>query len=373
MSLGLRKLQYWLGGFIGPPRLDLPLLLALLLLSAIGIVLLYSASGGDRDMVLKQGIRLGIGFSAMWVISRLKPSALMQATPWLYLMGLVFLGLIPVFGDGRSANNWLRLGPLVFQPAEILKLALPMMVAWYLHARVLPPGWRDLLVCLGLIALPTLMVIIQPDLGSGLLVGSAGAFVLFLAGLGWGRIALLGLAGLASAPLAWPLLHDYQRERILNLFDPSRNPQASGWQIEQSRIAVGSGGWEGKGYGNGTQSQLDFLPERHTDFVFAVLSEEGGFLAVAAVLLIYAFIVLRALYLAGQAHDVYSRLLGGGVALTFFVYVFVNAAMISGLLPVVGIPMPLLSYGGSSAVSLLAGFGVLMGIAAQSHRRKHWR
>lgn len=373
MSLTWRKFQYWLGGFIGPPRMDLPLLIALLLLSGIGIVLLYSASGGSQDMVLKQAIRVVIGFAAMWVISRLKPSALMQATPWLYLLGLIFLALIPVFGDGRSANNWLRLGPVVFQPAEILKLALPMMVAWHLHTRPLPPGWRDIGICVGLIALPTLMVIVQPDLGSGLLVGSAGAFVLFLAGLGWARIALFGVLGLASVPVVWPLLHDYQRERILNLFDPSRNPQASGWQIEQSRIAVGSGGWEGKGYGNGTQSQLDFLPERQTDFVFAVLSEEGGFIAVTALLALYLFIVLRALHLAAEAHDTYSRLLGGGVALTFFVYVFVNAAMISGLLPVVGIPMPLLSYGGSSAVSLLASFGVLMGIAAQRDRRKHWR
>lgn len=363
-----RHFRAWLGGWFGRPRLDPWLLFALLSLGALGLVVLYSASGGDTDMVGKQALRLVVGFAAMWAVSRLNSAELMRITPWFFMIALLLLLLVPLFGDGRSANSWLNAGLFRFQPSELMKLALPMAVAWYLHARPLPPRWIDIGVAGLIIGVPTGLIVIQPDLGTGMLVGAAGAFTVFLAGMSYLRIALFVGLGAAAIPLAWPLLHEYQQKRVLTLFDPESDPLGSGWHIIQSKIAVGSGGLSGKGYTHGTQSQLEFLPERQTDFIFAVLSEEGGFVMVALAMLLYAVILLRALYLAANAKDCYARLLGGSVALTFFVYVFVNGGMVSGMLPVVGVPMPLLSYGGSSAVSLLASFGVLMGIAAQRRR-----
>jgi rod shape determining protein RodA len=256
-----------------------------------------------------------------------------------------------------------------FQPSELMKLTMPMMVAWYLHPRQLPPGWKDIAVVGALIAIPAALIAKQPDLGTALLVTAAGAFALFLSGMAWWRIGLLLAAAGGMVPVAWHFMHQYQRDRVLTMLNPESDPLGNGWHIIQSQIAVGSGGIFGKGFEQGTQSRLDFLPEHTTDFIFAVFSEEFGLIGVCAILVLYAFIIGRCLWIAMEARDTYSRLLAGAIGMSFFVYVFVNGGMVSGLLPVVGVPMPMVSYGGTSAVSLLVGFGVLMSIHA--NRKVH--
>ena len=284
-----------------------------------------------------------------------------------YLASLLLLGLVFVFGSGRSADLWLNLGVFYLQPGELLKLSVPMMVAWFLHQAVLPPGWRTLAITAVIIALPVGLTVLQPDLGTGLLVGASGVFAVFLAGIAWWRILLFAGLGISALPVVWQFLMPYQRDRIVTFLDPESDPLGAGWNIIQSKIAIGSGGFTGKGWGEGTQAHLDFLPEHTTDFVFSVFSEEFGWVGVVVLLSLYLFVVARALWLATQARDTYSRLLAGALALTFSVYVIVNGGMVAGLLPVVGVPMPLLSYGGTSAVSLLAAFGIVM--AAGAHRR----
>ena len=363
MNLLTRRWQRW----IGPPRVDIPLLVALLLLVGVGLAVLHSAAGGNERLVWSQAVRLGAGLVALWVISRIPPVQMRLWTPWLFAASLLLLVLVPVFGTGRSGRHWLNLGVFYVQPAELLKLTVPMTVAAFLHARPLPPGWGVLAVCAALIGVPALLIAAQPDLGTALLVGASGAFVVFLSGMAWWRIGLLGLGAAASLPLGWSLLQDYQKQRLLTFIDPESDPLGAGWNIIQSKIAVGSGGVFGKGWGEGTQSRLEFLPEHTTDFIFAVLGEEFGLLGVLAILLLYLFIIGRCLWIAANARDTFARLLGGALALTFFVYVVVNGGMVSGLLPVVGVPMPLLSYGGTSAVTLLAGFGIVMSIHA--HRK----
>lgn len=350
------------------PDLDGPLAAALLLLMLVGLLTLYSAGGLDLRLVARQATRFLVGVVLLLVVARLPPSTLRTWTPWFYAFSLGLLLLLVVFGEGRGATRWLDLGVLRFQPAELLKLSVPMMVAWYLHPRQLPPRWRDLLATGLLIVVPAALIIWQPDLGTALLVAAAGLFVIFLAGIQWWRIGLLLGGVLASLPLAWHfLLHDYQRRRVLMLIDPAADPLGSGWHVIQSKIAVGSGGLLGKGFHAGTQSRLEFLPEHTTDFILAVFAEEFGLLGVVALLALYAFIIGRCLGIATAARDTWSRLVGGALALSLFVYVLVNGGMVSGLLPVVGVPLPLVSYGGSSMVSLLAGFGVLMSIHV--HRR----
>ena len=351
-----------LPGWVGWPRLDPALLLALLLLIGYGLVVLYSASGGNADVVYRQGARIGVGLLAMLVLSQVPPHILRIWTPWLYVLGLVLLLATWFVGTGRSTSRWLDLGVFRFQPSEIMKLAVPMMMAWYLHPRRLPPGLRAILVAVAVLALPALLIARQPDLGTALLVGASGAFALFLSGLQW-RV-ILGLVGLAAAaaPGLWLVMHDYQRQRVLTFLNPESDPLGSGWNIIQSKIAVGSGGVFGKGWLNGTQSRLEFIPERHTDFILAVLSEEFGLVGVLVLFALYLYIVGRGLYIASLARTTYARLLGGALAMTFFLYVLVNAGMVSGLLPVVGVPLPLVSYGGTSIVTLLAGFGMLMSI-----------
>ena len=352
---------------IGPPRVDIPLLVALLLLIGAGLAVLYSAAGDQPRLVWSQAVRIAVGLLALWAISRIPPQVLRLWTPWLFALSLLLLLLVPLLGTGRSGRHWLNLGVFYLQPSELLKLSVPMMVAAFLHPLSLPPRWGALAICALLIGVPTVMIAAQPDLGTALLVGASGAFVVFFAGMAWWRIGLLGGVAAAAAPLGWGLLKEYQKQRLRTFMDPEADPLGSGWNIIQSKIAVGSGGVFGKGWGEGTQSRLEFLPEHTTDFIFAVLAEEFGLIGVLALLAIYLFIVARCLWIAMEARDTYSRLLAGAVGLTFLVYVLVNGGMVSGLLPVVGVPMPLLSYGGTSAVTLLAGFGIVMSVHA--HRK----
>lgn len=348
------------------PRIDLWLLLALLGLLAAGLATLYSASGGPA-LVTSQGMRIGAGLAALWLLSRVPPLQLRIWTPWLYGASVALLALVPLFGTGRSGRHWLSLGGVYVQPAEFLKLTVPMMLAAYLHQLGRVPGWSALGVCLLIIGLPTGLIMLQPDLGTAVLVLASGAFVVFLAGVAWWRIALLGGLALAAAPFGWGFLREYQRDRILTFLDPESDPLGTGWNIIQSKIAVGSGGVFGKGWGEGTQSRLDFLPEHTTDFIVAVFAEEFGLVGMAALFALSLFIVGRSLWIAAYARDGYARLLAGALGLSFFVYVAVNTAMVSGLLPVVGVPMPLLSFGGTSALTLLAGFGIVMSVHA--HRK----
>jgi rod shape determining protein RodA len=271
-------------------------------------------------------------------------------------------------GDiGQGAQRWLDLGFIRFQPSEIMKLAVPMMVVWYLSDKRLPPtGWKLLLAGV-LILAPVVLIAKQPDLGTSLLIGSSGFFVLFLAGLSWKLLGGLTLAATAGTPVLWHFMHEYQRQRVITFLNPEQDPLGTGYHIIQSKIAIGSGGLFGKGWLNGTQAHLEFLPERSTDFIFAVLGEEFGLVGIGVLLFVYAFIIVRSLYIATQAQDTFSRLLGGSLAMTFFIYIIVNTGMVTGLLPVVGLPLPLVSYGGTSMVTLMAGFGILMSI--HTHRK----
>ncbi len=363
----LAQLRYRIGALWRRPRIDLPLFGGLVLLMSLSLVTLYSASDLDRSVVTSQALRFVLGLTLMFVIARIPPQSLRNWTPWLYAASVAVLVLVAVLGEGRGAHRWLDLGFLRFQPSELLKLTMPMMVAWYLHGRPLPPSWGTLFVVGVLIAIPAALVAEQPDLGTALLIAATGAFGVFLAGLAWWRIGLLMSAVLGVIPVAWHFLHDYQRNRVLTLLDPEADPLGKGWLIIQSQIAVGSGGLWGRGWHEGTQSRLEFLPEHTTDFIFSVFAEEWGLVGVILLLMLYVFIIARCLWIAAEARDTYSRLLAGAISMSLFVYVIVNGGMITGVLPVVGVPLPLMSYGGTSAVSLLAGFGVLMSIHA--HRR----
>lgn len=350
-------------------HIDLPLLLGLLLLSAIGLFVLYSAGDQSTDLITRQLIRLGIGFVIMFAIAQISPAVIQRWAPWIFGIGLIMLVAVLLLGEvGKGAQRWLNLGFFRFQPSEIMKVAVPMMIAWYLAEVVLPPRKRHLVAALTVLILPTLLVAKQPDLGTALLIASSGIFVLLLAGLQWKLIIGSLITLVSSAPLVWNyLLHDYQRQRVLTFINPENDPLGAGYHIIQSTIAIGSGGLYGKGWLNGTQSHLDFLPERSTDFIFAVFGEEFGFLGILLLLAIYGVIIVRGLIIANQAQDTFTRLLAGSLILTFFVYIFVNIGMVTGILPVVGVPLPLISYGGTSMVTLLAGFGILMSI--QTHRR----
>jgi rod shape determining protein RodA len=355
-------MRRWLPAWVKWPQLDVPLLAALLLLMGAGLFVLYSASGGSMDIVYRQAVRIGVGLVALLVLSQVPPHILRIWTPWLYVLGVLLLLATWFVGTGRGTNRWLDFGLFRFQPSEIMKLAVPMMVAWYLHPRRLPPDFTSVLSSLAILVLPAVLIARQPDLGTALLVAVSGGFALFLSGLQWRVIFGMGVVALAAAPALWYVMHDYQRQRVLTFLDPESDPLGSGWNIIQSKIAVGSGGLFGKGWMNGTQSRLEFIPERHTDFILAVLSEEFGLVGVLLLFALYLYIAGRCLYIAALARFTYARLLAGALGLTFFVYVLVNAGMVSGLLPVVGVPLPLVSYGGTSIVTLLAGFGILMSI-----------
>ncbi|MBK1705965.1 rod shape-determining protein RodA [Halochromatium glycolicum] len=349
-------------------HIDLPLLLLLALICGFGLIVLYSATGESVAQVQRQGLRLAVAAVLMLAIAQLPPAALRQWSVPLFLLGLGLLVMVLTIGEqSKGAQRWLDLGFVRFQPSEILKLALPMMLAWYLSLRALPPRLLDVLIASLLIALPVLLIAKQPDLGTALLVGSAGVATLFLAGLRWRLIIGLVVLGASLAPLLWSLMRDYQRQRVLTFLDPSSDPLGAGYHIIQSQIAIGSGGLYGKGWLAGTQSHLEFLPERSTDFIFAVLGEELGLSGVAVLMLLYLAVILRGLAIAAGASDTYSRLLAGSVTAVFFVYLFVNMGMVTGLLPVVGVPLPLISYGGTSLVTLMMGFGILMSV--QTHRK----
>ena len=349
-------------------HIDFPLLAGLLLLSAIGLVTLYSAGNQNMDLIWRQVTRLGISFIVMLIIAQIPPEVLRRWARPLFGIGLIMLISVLVTGTvGKGAQRWLDLGFARFQPSELMKLAVPMMLAWYLHEKPLPPWKRHLAVALIIVLLPTLMIAKQPDLGTSILIASSGIAVLLFAGLRWRLVAYALLLLIPIATLLWHYgMHAYQRQRVLTFLNPESDPLGAGYHIIQSKIAIGSGGLYGKGWLNGTQSHLDFLPERHTDFIFAVFGEEFGFAGISLLLFIYLAIILRGLYIATQAQDTFSRLLAGGLTMTFLVYLFVNIGMVSGLLPVVGLPLPLISYGGSSMVTLMAAFGILCSI--QTHR-----
>ena len=350
-------------------HLDGVLLGFLALLSGFGLIVLYSAFGGRIEPVQGHLVRLGIGVAAMVIVAQIPPWQLARIGPGLFGLGIVLLVAVLIAGQlGGGARRWLDLGVVGFQPSELMKLALPIVVAWLIARSPLPITLGRSAIVLLIIALPIGLIGAQPDLGTAVLVGAAGASVLFLGGLRWRIITALVLLASAAVPLFWRFgMQDYQRERVLTFLDPSREPLGAGYNIIQSQIAIGSGGIHGKGWLNGTQSHLEFIPERHTDFVFAVMAEEFGFVGVVSLLALYLAITARGLWIACEAQDNFSRLLAGGLSLTFFVYCFVNVGMVSGVLPVVGLPLPLLSYGGSAMVTLLTGFGILMSI--HTHRR----
>ena len=349
-------------------NIDGPLVIGLALISAFGLVVLYSASGQNIATVWRTVVRIILGTIAMLILARVNPNFLRRSAPWLFAVGMLLLIIVDGIGYiGKGAPRWRDLGIVKFQPSELMKLAVPMICAWYMHERPLPPTWTSLVVLGAIILMPVGLVAMQPDLGTAALIAIAGALVIIMAGLPVRVMAIFVALGGIGAWFGWSFMHDYQRKRVLTFLDPQTDPLGAGYHIIQSQIAIGSGGVFGKGWMNGSQAQLEFLPERSTDFIFAVIGEEFGLLGQAVLLMLYMFVVARALYLAMQTQDTFARLLASSLALTFFVYVFINAGMVTGLLPVVGVPLPLVSYGGTSVVTLLAGFGILM--ALYSHRK----
>lgn len=355
-------------------HIDVFLLFLLCMLCLTGLTVLYSASGQSMATLTRQSTFLGVGVVAMFAIAQINPLTMKRWAPMLFILGLILLALVPFFGTGaKGAQRWLAIPGLPrFQPSEIMKLIVPIMVAWYLSEKHLPPKLKDVVIALGLILLPAGLIVIQPDLGTSILIASSGIFVMLLAGLSWKYIASAVTLLLASAYPIWEYgLRGYQKQRILTMLNPESDKLGAGWNIIQSKTAIGSGGWSGKGWLSGTQSQLDFLPESHTDFIIAVLAEEFGLTGVLLLLTLYLVIIGRGVFIAATAQDTFSRLTAGSITLTFFVYIFVNMGMVSGMLPVVGVPLPLMSQGGTSIVTLMMGFGILMAISTQQKRLSH--
>jgi rod shape determining protein RodA len=349
-------------------HIDAVLLFALLGLMMFGLTVLYSAGGQDFGLIIRQLVRVATALTVMLVLAQIHPDRMRDTALGMYVLGLMLLIAVLVFGtEGKGAQRWLDLGFFRFQPSELMKLAVPILVAAYLSKEPLPPNPFKLIIGFILIIAPSLLIAKQPDLGTSLLIASSGLIVLFLAGISWKII--LGFVGLSASalPVLWYVMHDYQRQRVLTFLNPESDPLGAGYHIIQSKIAIGSGGVLGQGWLEGTQSSLAFLPERTTDFIFAVIGEEFGLVGVGLLLMFYLMIAGRGLFIASQAQTSFGRLLAGSISLTFLVYVFVNVGMVTGLLPVVGVPLPLISYGGTSMVTLLAGFGILMSI--HTHRR----
>ena len=348
-------------------HIDMPLLLGILALMLLGLFVVYSAGGQDQALVIRQAVRLGISLVVMFIVAQITPSLFRKWAVPLFVIGILLLVSVLLFGHvGKGAQRWLDLGFFRFQPSEVMKLVVPIMIAWFLSRADLPSKTKDIILAFVLVLMPTLLIAKQPDLGTSLLIASSGIFVIFLAGASWRLIGVCAALASAFAPILWLfLMKDYQKQRVLTFLNPEQDPLGTGYHIIQSKIAIGSGGIHGKGWLQGTQSQLEFLPERHTDFIFAVFSEEFGLVGVTLLLLVYLAIVMRGLWIAVNAQTAFNKLLAGSLTLTFFVYVFVNIGMVSGLLPVVGVPLPLVSYGGTSMVTLMAGFGMLMGISTR--------
>lgn len=349
-------------------HLDGVLILGIMVLMMFSAVVLYSSGGEDIGLLIRQGIRMTVAIIVMIILAQIHPDRLKDIAFWVYGAGVLMLIAVLLFGTiGKGAQRWLDLGFFRFQPSEIMKLAVPLVVAVYLAERPLPPSFARLFFAVLMIAIPVLLIGKQPDLGTALLIGSSGLIVVFLSGVSWRLIMGFGVLVASAAPVLWYFMHDYQRRRVLTLFNPESDPLGAGYHIIQSKIAIGSGGLHGRGWLQGTQSHLEFLPERSTDFIFAVIAEEFGLVGLIVLISVYLLITARGLYIAAQAQMSYMKLLAGSIAITFLVYVFVNVGMVTGLLPVVGVPLPLISYGGTSMVTLLAGFGILMSI--HTHRR----
>jgi rod shape determining protein RodA len=348
--------------------IDGTLLVLVLSLSLLGLAALFSASYETPGRVLNQVINLAVAFAAMWIMAQIPPQTLMRFAVPAYAIGLALLIAVALAGDVvNGARRWLHVGVTRFQPSEMMKLAVPMMLAWYFHKNESALRMRDYVVAALLLMLPLGLIARQPDLGTAALVGAVGFYVIYFAGISWKVLGWLAGLGVAALFPLWGMLHDYQRKRVLTLLDPTTDPLGAGYHIIQSTIAVGSGGLAGKGWLNGTQAHLEFIPERHTDFIFAVYSEEFGLIGNGVLLVLYALLVGRGLMIAANAPTLFARLLAGSIALMFFTYAFVNMGMVSGILPVVGVPLPFLSYGGTALLTLFIGTGTLMSI--QRHRK----
>lgn len=368
LSSGQRKKPRGLSQVLEHMHLDGLLLLGLLVLLGIGLMVLYSASGQDSALLIRQLIRITMAFAILFALAQIHPDRMRDSAYWMYGIGLALLVAVLIFGhEGKGAQRWLDLGFFRFQPSELMKLAVPLVIASYMAERRLPPTAFRLFVGLVMIVLPSLLIAKQPDLGTAILIASSGLIVLFLSGIAWRIIWGFMALCAASLPVLWYVMHEYQRQRVLTFFNPESDPLGAGYHIIQSKIAIGSGGLYGRGWLEGTQSHLEFLPERSTDFIFAVIAEEFGLVGVAVLLLLFLMVAARGLLIAGWAQSGFARLLAGSISITFLVYVFVNVGMVTGLLPVVGVPLPLISYGGTSMVTLLAGFGIIMSI--HTHRR----
>ena len=347
---------------------DGTLLSIALALLALGLATLFSASNENAARVSSQLGNISVALCLMWIMAQVPPQTLMRFAPPIYVLGLVLLVAVAAIGDVRNgARRWLNLSVTSVQPSEMMKIAMPLMLAWYFHKREGAIGMADYLVAALLLLVPTALIAKQPDLGTALLVAAAGFYVIYLAGISWKILVGAILAGAGCMPIVWSVMHDYQRKRILTLIDPSADPLGAGYHIIQSTIAVGSGGIAGKGWLNGTQTHLEFIPERATDFIFAVFSEEFGLIGNCLLLILYLALIARGLMIAANAPTFFSRLLAGAIVLTFFTYAFVNMGMVSGILPVVGVPLPLVSYGGTALVTLFLGIGILMSI--HKHRK----
>jgi rod shape determining protein RodA len=346
---------------------DAPLLVIAMLLMGVGFLTVFSATYDNQNKLWSQMLNMGAAFACMWVVSHLPPQKLMRFAVPLYVLGVVLLVLVFVVGvKVNGARRWLPIGVGRIQPSEIMKIAMPLMLAWYFHKHETGVRLKHHAVAAILLMLPVGMIIKQPDLGTGILVAAAGFYVIFLAGLPWKIIVGMIVAGASAAPFLWNFLHDYQKKRILTLIDPSSDPLGAGYHIIQGTIAIGSGGGLGKGWLHGTQTHLEFIPEKHTDFIFSVFAEEWGLLGNVVLLVLYALLIGRGLVIAGNASTPFTRLLAGSITLIFFTYAFVNMGMVSGILPVVGVPLPFISYGGTALVTLFTGLGILMSI--QTHR-----